>query len=312
MANDPVQYPLDAPTIVGTTLTIDELLLEPERITRDIADLTMQRFYMDRVFTPGGGVTGGSILFERPNPLATDLYGDREPKEVAPSGEFPLQTFQRGVPMIARPKKIGNKWFVTREAAKRNNPRVLTRNMRRTANTIRRRIENMGISELQAVVAAEARFRSGTSWSAYAGTAMISRNGTTGPVADILSTMAAVDLEERGIELDSIILHTNEAQSIQQAYPGQSIRQVLSLAADEEFGMTISNVFITPRYTAGRALLFASGQVGEWRNEFPLMEETEWEGVAAGGRQRWWYQWSISPMFFVDDQFAMIELRGIA
>jgi hypothetical protein len=69
---------------------------------------------------------------------------------------------------------------------------------------------------------------------------------------------------------------------------------------------------VTPRYTAGRALLFESGAVGEWRNEFPLEEETEWEGVASGGRQRWWYQWSISPLFLVDNPYALLEIRGIA
>jgi hypothetical protein len=309
----PSAYPLDPPTISGTLITIDELLEEPERITRDVADIAMERFYMDRVFTVGGGLTSGSVLFERPNPLATDLYGEREPKEVAPGAVFPLQTFARGVPMLARPKKIGNKWPVTKEAIKRNNTRYIARQITQTANTIRRRIENMGIAELQAVVTATTRFMNGTDWSAYAGTAWNSRVGTSGPTADIMAAWAAVDLEQRGHNLDSIILHTTNAMEALQAFPGMTLAQIFGQALDPMGSATsINNVFVTPRYTLGRALLYESGQVGEWRNEFPLEEETEWEGPASTtGAQRWWYQWSISPMFFVDDQFSMMELRGL-
>lgn len=313
MPNAPTTYPLGPPVISGTTITLDELVEDPTRITRDIADLaTSTRWFMDQVFTPAGGIDGGAILFERPNTIANDLFGDREPKEIAPGEEFPLQTFSRGVPMVARPRKIGNKWFIVKEAVKRNKQGTLRRNMIQTANTIRRRIENMGLAELSAVVTAETRFMNGTDWSAYAGTAIQSRVGTSGPVADIMAAQAQVDNEERGVNLNSMILNTINAMEAKQAFPGQTLKQIFSLADDpeEEYG-GISNIYVTPRQTLGRALLFESGNVGEWRNEFPLEEETEWEGVASGGKQRWWYQWSISPSFVVDNQFACLEVRGL-
>lgn len=305
-------YPLGPPTINGTTVTVDELLNDPTRITRDIAELAMQRFYADRIFTPAGGVEGGSVLFERPNPLATDLYGEREPKEVAPGEEFPLQTFVRGVPMIAKPRKIGNKWFVTKEARKRNDPSRLRINMTQTANTIRRRIENMALAELAAVVTAEVRWRTGTSWSTYAGLTPDNRTGITGPVSDLAAALAQSDTEERGVDFDSMIMHTNQALSVRQAFPGLKLRDVFGLSDDPETGQGIRNIFVTPRATPGVVTIFEEGRVGEWRNEFPLEEETEWEGVAAGGKQRWWYQWSISPMFYVLDPFAILEIRGVA
>lgn len=313
MPSAPTAYPLGPPTIAGTTITVDLLLQNPDRITRDIADLTMQRFYMDRIFTTGGGVNGGAVLFEQPNPIATDLFGDREPKEVAPGQEFALQTFQRGVPLVARPKKIGNKWFVTKEAVKRNDPSTLRNNMKQTANTIRRRIENLGLAEIAANVTASTRFRTGTSWSAYAGLTNLNRTYTSGPVSDVTAALAAIDLEERGVEPDSMIMHPNQAQSVKQAFPGQSLRDVFAMAGDTEGDDPgITNIFVTPRATAGTVTLFESGAVGEWRNEFPLEEETEWEGVASGGRQRWWYQWSISPLFLVQNPWAIMEIRGVA
>jgi hypothetical protein len=310
---DALEYPLfSGVSITGTSVVVDDVINDPERITRDVAALTMQRFYMDRIFTSGGGLTGGALLFERPNPLATDLYGEREPKEVQPGQVFPLQTFTRGVPMMAKPKKIGNKWFMVKEAVKRNDTGLLRRRITQTVNTLRRRIEQLGLAELAAVVTAESRFRTGTSWSTYAGLAPNVRTGTTGPVSDIFATIAAVDLEERGHALDSMLMHPNQAVSVMQAYPGMTLQQVFSAASSSEFGGGIQNIYVTPRHAAGVATLFESGQVGEWRNEFPLEQETEWEGPASGGRQRWWYQWSISPLFAVTDQFAVIELRGIA
>lgn len=305
MPSSPTAYPLGPPTLDGTTITIDEAIANPSRITRDIADLTMLKFFMDRVFSSGGGVNGGALLFERPNSLETDLFGEREPKEVAPAGEFPLQTFVRGVPMIARPRKIGNKWFITKEARKRNDVRLLARYMRQTANTIRRRVENMGLAELAAVIQSETRYVTGTSWATQAAITMQNRTGLTEPVADIGEAVETADLEERGIDFDSAIIHPTQMRYAR-AYYGSTANFRDALA---EYGIT--NIFVTPRQTAGRILLFASGQVGEWRNEFPLEEETEWEGVAAGGRQRWWYQWSISPLFAVDNPFAMLEIRGL-
>lgn len=298
----PVAYPLGPPAISGNQITVDGALNNPSRITRDIADLTMQKYFADRVFSPAGGMEGGALLFERPNAVETDLFATREPKEVAPGDEFPLTGFLRGVPMVARPRKIGSKWFMTREARLRNNTGLLTRYMRQTANTIRRRTEQMAVAELSAVVTAETRYGNGTSWATFAGTAVQSRTGTTGPVADILSVQKTIDLEERGHTLNGAIMHPNQAMSIRQAYPNTPIGTVLADAGITEYS-------VTPRYTGGRVLLYESGQVGEWRNEFPLEEEV-WQDK--DGRQRTWYQWSISPSMVVVDQFAMYELRAVA
>jgi hypothetical protein len=315
MPASPTTYPLGTPTISGATVSVDELLNNPSRIDRDIADLAVRRLYMDRVFTSAGGLNGGALIFERPNAQAVDLWGDREPKEVAPGAEFPEQTFQRGVPMMAVPRKIGNKFFVTKEAAKRNNPRTLAKDIRRAANTIARRVELLGLAELAAVVTAETRFRTGTSWATFAGLTQANRTYTTGPVADIMAALAQSDIEEMGVELDSVILHPNEAVKVKQAFPEQTLQQTFALANDatgEGLNRGIRNVYVTPRATAGVATLFEQGNVGEWRNEFPFQSESEWEGPAAGGRQRWVYQWSISPLFAVDNPFALLEVRGIA
>lgn len=303
--DSPVIYPLGPPSISNTSITVDTALNNPTRITRTVAELAMQKFFADRIFSVGGGVEGGAVLFERPNPIATDLWAERDVQEVAPGEEFPIMSFIRGVPMITRPKKIGGKWFMTREARKRNDTALLSRYIRQTANTIRRKTEQIAIAELNAVIASETRTSSGQSWATAAAVTWQNRSGTNQPLTDIMAAQLLIELEERGHELNSAVLHPNQMLSLAETYQPNGVKAALS-------SVGITEYYVTPRQTAGKVKLYERGQVGEWRNEFPLTQETEEEGVASGGRQRTWYQWSISPVMFVLDQFAIVELTGVA
>ena len=49
MPDSPLMLPADEPVIDGYTLTVDEALNDPSSITRDIADLAILRFYMDKI-----------------------------------------------------------------------------------------------------------------------------------------------------------------------------------------------------------------------------------------------------------------------
>lgn len=306
MPATPLAYPLGAPTISGNTITADEMLAQPTRITRSIADLAVSgRFFASRIFTTGGDVQGGAVLFERPPTLTTDLYASRDVQEVAPGEEFPLLTFDRGVPMVARPRKIGGKWFVTKEARKRNDIRAITRAMTQTANTIRRKTEQMAVAELDAVATAESRTRTGISWSAAVALTEATRTHGNEPLADLVETQELIDLEERGHVLNGIVMHPNQWSDLVKIYGATGVAPMLQ-------SVGITEWYSTPRLTAGSAYLYEQGAVGEWRNEFPLEGEVDEEGVAAGGRQRTWYQWSISPVMLVDDPFAFIKLNGIA
>jgi hypothetical protein len=61
---NPVAHPLAAATVTGTTMTVDLAVNAPTRVTRTLMDLTLQRFFADRVFTNAGGVTGGAVVYD--------------------------------------------------------------------------------------------------------------------------------------------------------------------------------------------------------------------------------------------------------
>jgi hypothetical protein len=298
--DSPVMYPLDPVSVSGTQITLDQYVEQPTVITRAIADLTTQHLYAHKIFSPGPDVTGGAILFERPNPLLTDLYAERRSQEVAPGAEFPINRFVRGVPMVARPRKIGDKFQVTKEDKKRNNPSLILRAIQQNANTLARDLEIMALSELSAVITAESRTHAGHSWSSQLAKTMLETTHVGQPLADLSDAKTIVEEEERGKVLNGAIMHPNEWLNLSKYYGAADIAEALKAIGIQEW-------FVTMRQTKGKVKLYEAGGVGDWATEFPL-EEDEWEEKPT---QSWWYQWSVSPAFAVTDQFTLLEVTGV-
>lgn len=303
-------FPFGSPSVSGNNISVDDAMNNPTKITRTILDLAAQNFWMAKLLPNGGGVEGGAVIYERPNPTDTDLYPvtGRGFGEIAPGDEAPVLDFTRGVPMVAKPREIGGKFEMTRKAIKRNDVSQLKRNMQRMANHAQLVIETMGIAELAAVITSEARHvTADDTWDVLAALTLDSRAGDASPLQQALEVMITVEEEERGYKLDSVLLNTGD-WSILVGYFGinggdgaAGLRGAFAQAG-------ITNIYTTHRRTSGSALFFAEGGVGEMRWEFPL-EELAWEDK--DGKRSKWYQLDGSPTFIVADQYAMLELRGI-
>jgi hypothetical protein len=299
----PVTYPLGPPSIGGNLITVDQALANPTVITREIAQLAQQRFFASRVFSDAGGVEGGAVLYELPPATATDLFAERAVQEVEPGAEFPILTFLRGVPVVAKPRKIGGKFPVTKEAKKRNNQRLIARAMIQAANTIALTLDAMAVAVLNAAITGNSRTFAGQSWSTAAAVTNLNASGTNQPISDLLAARQTVELELRGVQLDSLLMHPNQELALAQiaARAGTTIDSILSTAG-------INNWYASPRVTPGQPILFESGQVGGWANEFPLDQETWYEPE----EQTDWYQWSVSPAMFVDNPYGLLQVTGTA
>lgn len=303
MPSAPVTYPLGPPSVSGNLITVDQALNNPTVITREIARLADQRFFASKVFSNAGGVEGGAVLYELPPSVATDLFAERAIQEVAPGEEFPEQTFLRGVPVVAKPRKIGDKFKVTKEARKRNNTRIVARAMQQNANTIALTLDAMAIAVLNAAITANSRTLAGQSWATAAGVTNMNTSGTNMPVSDALAARKVIEMEQRGHSLDSILIHPNQELSLAQtaARAGTTIDAIFAIAG-------ITNWDSSPRVTAGTAILYDSGMVGGWATEFPLSEDVWYENKI----ESWWYQYSVSPVMFIDNPYGLLQLTGIA
>lgn len=309
MSNDNA-FPFGAAGVSGNTISVDDAMNNPSKITRTIASLIAKNFWADKLLSNGGSVEGGALIFERPNPLATDLYPTRGFGVIEDGDEAPIVDFTRGTPMVARPVDIGGRFPMTRKAIKRNDTAQLARNMQRLANQARLTIENMALLEIDAVIASETRYISAvTEWDTLAALTLDNRTGDASPLLDVLEVLVTAETEERGHVYDSVLMAWTDWQllvgyfGINGADGAAMLKAVFAQAG-------INNIYTSIRRTEGSLLFFAQGGVGEMRWEFPMSELT-WNDEETKGVHQKWYQLDGSPLFAVADPYGMLELRGI-
>jgi hypothetical protein len=294
-----VAHPLGPPTVTTTFINVDLALQQPTRTTRTLMDLTLQRFFVDRVFTSAGGVSGGAVIYDELQ--ANDLYLLRDVQRVAPGAEFPLITSERRVPKVATVEKWGGKFFITDEARDRNNVSEYTRQVRQLANTIVRKINQLGVFTLDtAINAAPARTFIGNNWTTVVTTGSSASNAPLWPARDFSKAQMIAEQEEMGMVYDLWIINPQEYLNLATIY-GPDLNDLLASVGVE--------LYVTNRVAAGTAYVVASGQVGEMRVEQPLATETWRDG---DGRQMTWIQSSVRPLMFVDNRFAVLKATGLA
>lgn len=295
---NPVFHPLGPPTIQGPAIVVDTALKSPTRVTRTLMDLTMQRFFADRVFTSAGGVSGGAVVYDEL--VANDLYTQRDIERVNPGDEFPIVISERRVPKVAEVEKWGGKFFVTVEARDRNDVSVFTRHVRQLGNTIVRKINQRAVEVLEAAVqASPTRQVTGNNWATVVTAGTSASNSTLWPGYDFARAQSIAETEEMGIVFDLWIMNPQEYLQLARIY-GEGLNSLLtSLGVD---------VFVTNRVPAGGAYVVAQRQPGQMRVEQPLATEQWYEE----GTQRYWTQSSVRPMFFIDNRFAVLKFVGLA
>lgn len=291
-------HPLGPPTLSGGSITVDMMLQQPTRITRMISDLSLQRFIADRVFSNGGGVSGGAVIYDEAT--MNELYAARDVERVAPGGEFPLITSERPTPKVAEVEKWGGKVFVTDEAKDRNDGAMFTRQMRQLTNTIIRKINARCIEELTTSITNSGQSVAGHDWSAVITAGTSASSASVYPFADLALANQMAEEDELGIVYDLLLVNPQEYAQLLILYQSAGLRQLL---ADVGLGIYVSN-----RVPAGTAYVLAQGQVGQIRIEKALGTET-WRDP---DHERTFVQASVRPLFFVDNPFAVLRLTGLA
>jgi hypothetical protein len=302
LASTPAQvaHPLGPPTISGTKISVDTMLKQPTRITRMIMDMTLQKFVADRIFASGGGVTGGSVVYDSVE--ANDLYTERDVERVSPGAEFPIITSARRVPGVAEVEKWGGKVWIADEAKDRNDSILFTNQIRQLGNTIVRKINARAIQTLEAMFTAHATrvVASPNNWSTVTPYGATPTAPSAWPAQDFAKAAEIAETDEMGIRYDLWILNPTDYTNLLILYGGDGIQELLSTLGLE--------IYVTNRMTAGTAYVVAQRQVGQMRTEKPLSSET-WREP---NRERTWVQASVRPLMFVDNRFAALKFTSIA
>jgi hypothetical protein len=292
------EYPLALPTISGSNVSVDVMLNEPTRITKYLSDLTLRGFWADQVFTPGGGVTGGAILYTQLTTNDLFVASSRDVMNVEPGAEFPIVTFDRPVPLVKPVEKFGGKFFVSDEARDRNDPLMLQQGTQRLANTISRRIHTNAVAELDAQITAlggSAQTATANNWGNVVTGGSSQTTASGWPAADFAKVQLLADQKELGVVFDTWILNPIDANDFNIVY-GENANQVL---ANHGIRFITSN-----RITAGTAYVIEAGNVGQMRLEKPLSTET-WREQ---GTQRTWVQSDVRPVFVITNPYSIAKV----
>lgn len=293
------EYPLGSPSVSGSNLTVDMMLAQPTRINSYLSDLALKKYFAERIFTKGGGVSGGALVYTQ---LTTnDLFPTRAAQEVAPGAEFPEVTFDRPTPLTAQVKKLGGKFRVTDEARERNDLSAIQSESVKLANDIVRQLHARALAELEAAIAGvsgTATTLAGVSWADAVGLTISTSNKGGLPVADFGKAQLKADTFEFGTSYDLWIVNPQEMANFNTVYENAS-----AVLAANGITMISSN-----QVTAGTAYAVAEGGVGQVRYEQPLQTTSTREELT----ESTWVKTSIRHVFAVTNPYNVLKFTGLA
>ena len=291
-----IAHPLGAPTVSGTTITVETMLNQPTRINRMIMDLTLQKFVVDKVFGSAGSVSGGSVVYDQAT--LNELYTDRDVEIVAPGAEFPVINSSTQTPSVATVDKWGGKVYITDEARDRNNTVAFANQIRQLSNTLVRKMNAIAVDTLADSITASGQTMTGVDWTAVITSGTGATSAQEMPMRDFIAAQANADVLELGVVYDLFLLSPTDYSYLAVIYGGM-LDQLLS-----QMGI---NVFVTNRITDGTMYAVATSQVGEYRLEKPLSTET-WREPE---NEQTWVQASVRPVFYVTNPYSVLEVTGI-
>ncbi|MEV8023667.1 major capsid protein [Microbacterium sp. NPDC080220] len=292
-------YPLAAPSVNGSTITVETMLNQPTRITRYLSDIRLRNYISGLFFSSPGGVSGGAVVYDQLT--LNDLFPTRDVQEVAPGAEFPNITSENPTPKTAAVEKHGGKFFVLDEARDRNDQGVIQREGRKLINAMVRRQDARTIAIVDAALAEfSSQVVVGTNWNNVVTGGSGQTNAALWPAADIARIQTLADQQELGVEIDTLVLNPAQALQLRIVY-GDDLNGLL-----ETHG--IENLSVSNRVAAGTAYALAAGQPGEIRPEKALSTET-WREPET---QRTWVQTDARFVSFITDPYSVFKLTGLA
>ena len=295
------EYPLGTPSVVGNSVTVDLMLKEPTRINNYLSNIALKGYFAERIFTNGGGVSGGALLYSQLT--SNDLFPTRAAQKVAPGQEFPEVTFDRPEPKTAQVEKLGGKFRVTDEARDRNDLSAIQGEGVKLGNDIQRQLHVRAIAELDASLTAigSAGTMVASSWSDAAALTFNTTSNSVLPLADFANLRRLADEREFGTQFNLLIVSPQERANFEIASGGMANAQAL-LSAN---GMTMLTSNVIP---AGTAYAVQEGLVGQVRYEQPL-RTTAYRDESTESS---WVQSSVRSVFAVTNPYNAIRLTGLA
>lgn len=293
-------FPGVAPTVADGVITLDMMLQEPTRIARYIADITALGMFTDRIFSTGEA-KGGAILYEVA--LKNALLADDHNGVIAPGGNYPTVDVTTDAPKVIKTVKVGGKFSVTDEAAKRNDLTMMQRRAQRVANTMVYDLDGMGMQAVrEALTAYDAdiiKVESG-GWATINKTKKLDQTAAKSIRADINKAFTEGRKSQMGYVYNLLALHPDDHLEFSNAFDDDE--------AETKFLQNKGlEVISSPLATKGEGWLIAEQQVGTMGVEEGITTTT----YRDEDRDLTWTKTRAMLAYAVTDPLAVIKITGL-
>lgn len=281
-------------------ITLDLMLKEPTRIARYIADITALGMFTDRVFSTAG-VEGGAILYDVA--LKSNILADDHTGIIAPGGNYPVIDSSDDDPAVKKIVKLGGKFAVTDEAAKRNDMTYLQRRAQRAANTMVYDLDSMGMEAireaLEAYDSSVIKVESG-GWASVNKTAKNAQTAAKSIRADINKAFTEGRKSMMGYTYNLLALHPDDHLEFSNSFDNDDAESAFLKGKGLE-------VISTPLATKGEGWVIAEGQVGTMGVEEGITTVT----YRDEDTDRTWTKTRALIAYAVTDPMAVIRLTNL-
>ncbi|WP_066586303.1 major capsid protein [Corynebacterium provencense] len=251
--------------VTGNLLTVDMALRNPTHIEQRVADIAERDLLVDSVFTEGGPVEGGAVIYSEID--EKDLYTDTDVADRAPGDEYIIVNSTDREPRVARVQDFGGKFAITDEARDRNDTVELDNATTRLANTITRKVNQRVIATLTAAISKANVYSRTSGWDKVIldGVPDTITAPALRPSADLATLTAAAEKLDIGIEYTRLLVSPDGHRDLRIAY-GTGLKAML-----DDFGI---DLLVSNSVPADRAFLVDPKQLGFVRYERPLTVTT--------------------------------------
>lgn len=263
-------YPARADYNAGI-ISVDQALNNPTVIEARVAEIAEKHLIVDNIFTPGGEVSGGAVIY---SPVTEKhLFTENDVADRQPGDEYPVLYSARPESQLARVQDFGGKFAVSDEARRRNNSIDFDNDVTRLANTISRKINTRAVETLQAAITGgdvvEIQAAAGWDDVVLDGAPTSITAPKNRPTADIANAIAEVEARDLGVTYQRMLVNPLTLANLRIAY-GASLGTML-----DDFGLELfssvhvpaTSAFLVDHRQAGFVRYEESLTIATWRDE---------------------------------------------
>jgi len=250
-------------------LTIEALLKQPQRISRDLVNLVSKRLIADRLFVRGTPeqVAGGAMQYQE----SESIYLDTDVvEEIAAGANWPRTTWIEAIKSEVV-RQYGLEVLITNLMIRRHQMDQVTRGERKLANNLVRFIDTKAFALLEDTSKGQNTYASAAAWT-IAGTDIIFE------VAKAQSLIESQDNGYDGFQNATMILNTARRDNLlnntvlRAALPREKSDGQIQTGMMAPF-LGLKEILFSSRVTATKAIIMDTGVAGTIADERPDASE---------------------------------------